>query len=136
MSNFQLLFSERHYYNKDSNITVPVVLYTDLTTRVQVRAKLDTGSDFCVFQPYQAAALGLELESGVMQRIRTAIGSFVAYGHEVTITVLNLEWQATVYFAEPSNFPVNVVGRIGFLDHIRMGLVDYDRVLYLADYNK
>lgn len=135
MSEWQLSFSERRSYAKESGITVPIVLSSDFTTRVQVRAKLDTGSDFCVFQPHHADALGLELKRGVVERIRTAAGSFVAYGHEVTMTVLRLEWQATIYFAEPDNFPINVVGRLGFLDHIRLGLVDYDQVMYLADYN-
>jgi len=135
VNGWQLAFSEQHSYGRESKITVPVVLYTDLAMRVQIRAKLDTGSDFCVFQPHHAGALGLELERGVKQRIRTAVGSFVAYGHEVTMTVLNLEWQTTVYFAEPEDFPVSVVGRLGFLDHIRLGLVDYDQVMYLADYN-
>jgi hypothetical protein len=39
-----------------------------------------------------------------------------------------------VYFAEQENFPVNVVGRIGFLDHLQVGLVDYEQLLYLGPY--
>ena len=94
----------------------------------------DCGSKFCVFQPHFARLLGFELESGAPQRIRTAAGSFPAYGHEVTLTVGELEWQTTVYFAEPEDFPINVVGRIGFLDHLRVGLVDYEQLLYLGPY--
>jgi hypothetical protein len=60
---------------------------------------------------------------------------FFAYGHEVKISVKDLEWEATIYFAEPADFPVNVVGRNGFLDHLRLEVIDYDQVLYLANYN-
>ena len=45
-----------------------------------------------------------------------------------------MEWNAVIYFAEPENFPVNVVGRVGFLDHLQVGLVDYEQLLYLSPY--
>ena len=57
------------------------------------------------------------------ERIGTATGAFTAYGHEITLTVMELEWRATVYFAEPEDFPVSVVGRVGFLDRLKVGLV-------------
>lgn len=91
-------------------------------------------ASFAFFQPHQALLLGLNLESGIVERIRTAAGSFSAYGHEVRLAVGDLEWQTTVYFAEPGNFPVNVVGRVGFLDHVQAGLVDYEQLLYLNPY--
>lgn len=99
-----------------------------------VDAKLDTGSKFCVFQPSYARWLGLNLRSGVPERIRTATGSFTAYGHEVRLIIGDLDWSATVYFAEPEEFPINVVGRVGFLDHLRIGLLDYEQLLYLVPY--
>ena len=43
-----------------------------------------------------------------------------------------MEWDTTVYFAEMEAFPVNVVGRVGFLDHLQVGLVDYDQLLYVG----
>ena len=68
--------------------------------------------------------------------IRTATGSFTAYGHEVTIKVGQLEWQADVYFAEDEGFPVSVVGRVGFLDRLRLGLTDFEQLLYLGAYDE
>ena len=38
----------------------------------------------------------------------------------------------TVNFAEPEDFPINVVGRIGFLYHLQIGLIDYEKLLYLS----
>ncbi len=39
-----------------------------------------------------------------------------------------------ITFAEPEEFPINVVGRVGFLDHLQIGLVDYEQLLYLGPY--
>ena len=137
MSNWLLTFSERYRYADDEEgITFELLLSSDISARYPVDAKLDTGSTFCVFQRRYADLLGLDLESGTPQRIRTVTGSFNAYGHEVTLTVGGLEWQAVVYFAGDESFPVNVVGRVGFLDRLRVGVVDYEQLLYLAAYDE
>lgn len=41
-----------------------------------------------------------------------------------------------LYFAADENFPVNVVGRVGFLDKLRVGVVDYEQLLYLDAYSE
>ncbi|MFN7949753.1 MAG: hypothetical protein U0Z53_30650 [Blastocatellia bacterium] len=133
MNSWILPFQQQVDYSSFDEITVPIRLFS-ATSFVRINAKLDTGSKFCVFQPGQADWLGLDLFSGIYERIRTAAGSFPAYGHEVTLAVGDLEWQTTVYFAEPEDFPINVVGRVGFLDHLRIGLVDYEQQLYLSPY--
>lgn len=125
MSVWFLDFSDRVDYSRHDAITVDLFLSAG-SQHISVEAKVDTGSKFCIFQPHYAHLLGINLQSGSPERIRTAAGSFPAYGHEVTLTV--------TYFAEPESFPVNVVGRAGFLDHLRVGLVDYEHVLYLGAY--
>ena len=137
MSKWTLAFSESFRYADDEEgITFEILLSADVTHKYTVDAKLDTGSTFCVFQRRYAELLGLDVESGEEQRIRTATVSFTAYGHETTMTVGGLEWQATVYFAADENFPVNVVGRVGFLDRLRVGVVDYEQLLYLNAYSE
>jgi hypothetical protein len=39
-----------------------------------------------------------------------------------------------VYFFEDPEFDKNLVGRNGFLDRVRIGIVHYDRELHLAPY--
>jgi predicted aspartyl protease len=137
VSDWRLAFSERYRYADDEEgITFEILIASDLAARYPVDAKLDTGSTFCVFQRRYAELLGLDVESGAEQRIRTATGWFTAYGHEITLTVGGLEWQAVVHFASDENFPVNVVGRVGFLDRLRVGVVDYEQLLYLAAYDE
>lgn len=49
--------------------------------------------------------------------------------------MLGIETTATVYFAVEEEFPVNALGRVGWLDRVRLGLIDYDGRLYLSAYD-
>ena len=100
-----------------------------------LRAKLDTGSTYCIFQREYAEALGLEVETGQFQRMSTATGYFDTYGHDVQISCLGHSTQATVYFISTPGVIRNVLGRIGWLDRHRVALIDHDLVCYLSDYN-
>jgi hypothetical protein len=62
VNQWQLSFSERFDYGPHGDILFPLVLSSDLSNRVLVRAKLDTGSDVCVFQKHYAEMLGLQAE--------------------------------------------------------------------------
>ncbi len=137
MSGWSLNFDERFDYPHDKQgINLSVKISKESMLPVSVQAKLDTGSTFCIFQTHYAQMLGLELEKGDVELVRTATGKFIAHGHEVTLNVGNLEWEATVYFAADEFFPINVLGRIGFLDRLKIGLVDYEQLLYLTSYNE
>lgn len=136
MSSYLMEFAHRYSYAFDEEITLPITLYSDLFLPAELFAKLDTGSTFCVFERKYAEVLRLDLESGHPQRIRTATGNFYADGHEVTLCFLSFEWQTMVYFAEAEAFDLNVVGRIGFLDQLRIALIDYDQILYASRYEE
>ena len=75
------------------------------------------------------------MESGTLEHLSTVTGTFVAYGHEITLDVLGLATTTTVYFAADENFRRNVLGRQGWLDRVRLGLIDYEGKLLLSDYN-
>jgi len=83
MKHWSLTFPTLVDYRAHDEITVEIILVSGASS-VKVGAKLDTGSKFYVFQPGQAAWLGLDLLSGAPQRIHTAAGSFPAYGHVET----------------------------------------------------
>jgi hypothetical protein len=46
----------------------------------------------------------------------------------------NYSFDVMVYFAVEASFKRNVLGRGGWLDHVRLGLVDYQGELYLSRY--
>ncbi len=40
-----------------------------------------------------------------------------------------------VYFFADEHISKNLLGRTGWLDRVRLGIVDYDQQLYLAEYD-
>ena len=128
----QLAFAIAHSYaRRDASIAVPVVLRSG-SRFVDLVANLDTGAAHCLFENAYAAELGLDLTSGALMRFRTANSSFDAYGHEIEIDVLGIVTHLVLFFfAEPS-IRKNVLGRGGWLDRVRLGLVDHDRAVYLS----
>jgi len=122
------------YDHRALDINVPVTLRSGSETR-ELLAKLDPGSTFCVFQRVVGVRLGFDIEQGSPQWISSVRGSFLTYGHEVTLNVLGFEMTATVYFAAEEHFPINVLGRVGWLNRVRIGLIDYDGRLFLSAYD-
>ncbi len=120
-------------YTSDDGIEVPMELSMG-TQRVGLMARLDTGAANCIFERRYAEELGLNVESGPAQRFRTMAGSFIAYEHEVTIHTLGIEFSAAVFFVQDSFFNRNFLGRAGWLDRLRVGIIDYDRLLFLSSY--
>lgn len=129
-------FDKVHNYSLfDVGITVPVNLFY-AENDVQFDAKIDTGSTYCIFQRLHGELLGLEIEDGISLSINTATGNFRVFGHELTLVVLGIETVSTVYFAESDYFDRNVLGRIGWLDRIKFGLIEREGKLFLSDHGK
>lgn len=132
--NFKYLYQ---YKNTEKGIVFPLELVQG-ENRVVLTARLDTGASHCIFQRGYGEALGLEIESGIREDFSTVTGNFVAYGHEVSLVMLNfpeLSIETTVYFAADYNFRRDVVGRQGWLDRLKIALIDYDTKLFLTKYD-
>lgn len=129
-------FDEVLFYDTlKTGITVSVILKFE-EELVDFEAKVDTGASFCIFERKHAERLGLEVENGEKIRISTATGYFSAYKHELLMSVMNIETVSTVYFAKEESFTRNVLGRQGWLDRVKLGLIDYEGKLFLSEYNK
>jgi hypothetical protein len=131
-----LEFDTLHEYSLFKvGITIEAILSVG-NAQVDVETRLDTGSTYCVFERHLGEGLDLDIESGIIADIGTATGSFRAFGHELTLTVLGIETVSTVYFAESEYFDRNVLGRIGWLDRVKLGLVEQEGKLFLSKYSK
>jgi len=128
---FKTLFQ---YETRRSGITIPVRLECG-GRRTEFKAKVDSGSSACIFARNYGEDLGLDIENGSPQQFETVTGGFLTYGHEVMLTTSGIDLVTTVYFAADTAFSRNVLGRQGWIDRIRLGLVDYEGKLYLSDYN-
>lgn len=131
----ELFFNVSHKYNTlETGITVPAALRLNEIV-ADVKAKIDTGSTFCVFERMHGENLGLEIETGIPLRMITATGPFDTFGHTVNLSVLGIETEATVYFAKEESFYLNILGRQGFLDRVKLGLIDYEGKMLLSAYD-
>jgi hypothetical protein len=130
----QLTFASLYDYGTDA-IIIPTILRLG-NRAARADAYLDTGATFCIFKREIAGLLGLEVETGEPLRLSTVTGSFDAYGHMLTLETLGYSFDVTVYFAARESFTRNVLGRRGWLDQVRLGLVEYESKLYLSRYNE
>ena len=53
----------------------------------------------------------------------------------VSLETLGLQFDLTVYFTEHHDYRRNVLGPQGWIQQIRLGLVDYDGSLYISKYD-
>ena len=100
----------RSYASGGEGISLPVVL-KNAGECVEVLASVDTGASNCLFEREHADLLNLELD------------------------VLGLKFESVVYFFADERIGRNLLGRAGWLDRVRFGLVDHDLELFLAAYD-
>ena len=133
---YSLNFSKRYKYDsRENGITLEVQL-THNNLIVDADAKVDTGAQVCLFARELGEKLELQIESGVPIQLATLAGSMMAYGHEITLETIGLSFQTVIYFSEFENLPRNLLGRQGWLQLVRLGIIDYDEEIYLSPYNK
>ncbi len=122
-----------NYDTKKAGISLNVELRLGKSSSV-LEAKIDTGSTYCIFERNYGDELGLDIEAGEPQRISTTVGSFLTFGHWVTLIVENFTFDSMIFFAQDESHRRNVLGINGWLDRVIIGINDYDGKLYLSRY--
>lgn len=131
---YQLEFEKLLSYDVgEPGITLQATLKLKERT-LDLPVKVDTGASCCLFERRVGEALGFDIETGMRQLFGTATGTFVGYGHEVTLSVAEFEFDTIVFFPSDAQISRNVLGRFGWLDRVVLGLVDYEGKLYLSRY--
>ncbi|MGA2327199.1 MAG: retropepsin-like aspartic protease [Bryobacteraceae bacterium] len=132
-----LTFRSKYDYSPSATgIEVPVSLTVADGRPVRLFAKVDTGAAFCIFQRDYAEQLGIDVESGVHAVVSTPTGGRLdVYGHTLTLSCLDWEFETMVYFAALPEYPRNVLGRSGWLQRFRLGLIEHDALLFLSQYD-
>ena len=133
---YQMSFTRREKY---SSLATGINLETTLRSGnlfINCDAKVDTGAEVCLFQRAIGEALDIQIDQGVNKRLETLTGVLTAYGHDIILEVLGLKLQTIVYFAEGEEVKRNLLGRQGWLQLIKLGIVDYDNELYLGLYDE
>jgi hypothetical protein len=141
-----LSFEFQYHYELASEPTeekvfVPIRLRLGQVTTKDLLPQLDTGSPFNVFRAEIADSLGISYQDGSPIKIGTASGgTFLAYGFDMTLEIIDWRlYETTIHFAPwlPGvGPPVGVLGLRDLATKLRIGLIHYDRMLYLSDYNE
>lgn len=132
---YTFTFLNKHSYDTTkTGITVPVELIHNSNV-VQVDAKLDTGASFCIFERTYGEMLGLSIESGAPETGSTANSTFQVFGHWLKVVELDFQIEAMSYFAADERISRSVLGRRGFIDQIRLCLIEHDGELYVSKYD-
>jgi len=129
-----LEFDIAYSYPDDvTGIGVPVIV-TYGGNSEKALAKLDTGSEFCVFTNNIGRLLGIPIEAGLKKTFDSPGGLVDAYGHEVTLESFEHMTTSVVYFAADPTLRRNLLGRQGWIRNFHIGLIDYENLLYLSPY--
>lgn len=104
-------------------------------TSIIIEAKVDTGSTNCFFEREYGEKLGFDIEAGEPQWVETAAGSFLTFGHWITLITDDFSFDSMIFFAKDESFNRNVLGRHDWLDRVIIGINDYDGKLYLSRYD-
>lgn len=132
---YQMNFDHLLTYDMGApGISLDVTLaFSDL--KLTIPAKLDTGAANSIFERRYGEQLDLPIENCYCQLFSTATGTFVAYGHNLTVNIAGIEFDAPVFFAEDEHYNRNVIGRFGGIDHLIVGIIDYEGKLFLSSYD-
>lgn len=129
---FSIDFQKKEIYESlDAGITIGAILRYG-NSEALCKAKIDTGSQVCLFSRILADALEIEVESGYQQNFSTLGGGITAYAHEIELETLGLRFQSYVYFAESYTVNRNLLGRQGWLQLVIFALDDYRSEMYLS----
>ncbi len=130
-----LSFAETHNYpERRDGITIPVAVIANGLI-VPTYAKVDSGSEFCIFSHEIGLALGLNIEAGIPMRMESLTGTLDTFGHEVTLQTGNIAIHNFVYFAKYLGLPRNLLGRNGWLRYLRVAIIDYDNLIHWSHYD-
>ena len=123
------------YLSLQGGIWIPAYLSSG-GAPVRCEAKIDTGSEFCVFQREIAEQLGLDVESGYRMPLHSPGGAVETYCHEVVLYTFDFSFESSVCFVSNPHFPRNLLGRNGWLTHLQLGIIDYEETVYLSLYSQ
>ena len=131
----RLEFDLTHSYGSEvDGIAVPIILRSG-NAAAWLTAKIDTGASHCLFERGQGEILDLNIESGERKFFSTVSGHVETFGHLVQIEALGVIVDSMVYFFANEAITKSVLGRSGWLDRIRIGIVDYCALANLSGGN-
>lgn len=94
---YQFEFEKKEIYQSlKTGITIDAILRYG-NRRYDCSAKIDTGSDACLFEREIADILEIDVENGYREKFGTLTSGLIAYQHDIELETLGLRFQTKVY---------------------------------------
>jgi hypothetical protein len=77
----------------------------------------------------------VDIESGEMREFRTVNSRVVAYGHDVKITAMDMDFDLRAHFYADRGIPKSLLGRQGWQVQAKLGIIDHHQLIYLSRYD-
>lgn len=133
---FPVVFDIKQEYDSlASGITIETILVFE-NRSATVQSKIDPGAQVCLFQREIGEKLGIDINSGHPTSLDTLTSSLSAFGHWVKLSTSGIEFDSLVYFAADYGLRRNLLGREGWLQKIKLAIVDYDSTIFLSPYDQ
>lgn len=130
MSYYLEFLLKQRFTTTADGIAIPFSLRGD-SFMATGQAKIDTGSEYCLFQSELADELMIDVKAGLPVRLNTLSGWFTAYAHTVVLKTFGIEFESTVLFSAGSRTQRNILGRTGWLNNLHLGLTMDNEMIYL-----
>ncbi len=120
----------------ENGLIVPLTISAPIKDR-QIQAYFDSGATYTVLPRWLGDDLGFDVESGTPTNLRTGSGVMQTYLHYTTFFLGELSFgDVPVCIAKYHDFNRCLLGREGWLQAVRFGLVTYDNQMYLSLYDE
>ncbi len=85
---------------------------------VEIRAFIDTGATYCLFNQAVAEILGINLESGEIREIMLGDGDIIkVHLHSLSVKVAEKGFSATIGFSKDLGTGFSIIGRKDIFEH-------------------
>ncbi len=127
----QLVFPiSRRFHTTELGLEIPCILERN-AVQVKVSAKVDPGSEYCLFSREAADELGIDVLDGPPVRLSTLAGGLTANSHWLTLHTLGVRFESLVLFHPAYGTGRNILGRRGWLNNLHMALTMDDEMIHL-----
>jgi hypothetical protein len=127
----QLIFPISYRFeNTDVGIVIPCMVECN-AVQAKFHAKVDPGSEYCLFSRELADELGIEVLDGLPVRLSTLADGLTANAHWVTLHTLGIRFESFVLFHPAYGADRNILGRRGWLNNLHMALTMDNEMIHL-----
>jgi hypothetical protein len=101
--------------------------------QIDTDALIDSGSNYSVFRPEFAQALGLPIERGRLTDFVGISADLSAYLHKIELQIFEKPFECEVAFTRKLHTSFNILGRVGFFDRHEITFKEKEKKVVITE---